>query len=98
MGSGVTDQYLAYLGANVRRLRLKQGMTQPELAESIDMDLRFLQRIESGAVNLRFHSFIRLAERLGVAPAVLLRKVKVHEKVRGRPRKNSAARSARTRA
>lgn len=87
MGLGLTDQYLAYLGTNVRRLRLQRGLTQPEFAEFLDMDLRFLQRIESGAVNLRFHTFITLATKTGVAPSALLRKVKVHEKKRGRPRR-----------
>ena len=90
MGSGLTDQYLAYLGANVRRLRLQRGMTQPQFAEFIDMDLRFLQRIESGLVNLRFHSFITLAQKTGLSPATLLRKVKVHEKKRGRPRRKAS--------
>lgn len=84
-----TELYLAYLGANVRRLRLRRRMSQPRFAELIDMNLRFLQRIESGQVNLRFHSLIRLATKLGVEPSALLRKVKVHEKIRGRPRGRS---------
>lgn len=67
------------------------GLTQPQLAEELEMDLRFLQRIESGAVNLRFHSFVRLAEKLKVSPPLLLRKVKVHEKKRGRPKKVGGA-------
>lgn len=94
MGSGLTDQYLAYLGANVRRERLRRGLTQSGLAEALEMDLRYLQKIESGSVNLRFHSFIRLAEQLGVPPGSLLHKVKVHEKKRGRPRKRSSSPAA----
>jgi hypothetical protein len=54
------------------------------------MDLRFFQKIESGSVNLRFRSFISLAEKLEVPPASLLRRVKIHEKKRGRPRKKAA--------
>jgi len=67
-------------------------MTQPKFAELIDMDLRFFQRIESGSVNLRFRSFIGLAEKLAaVRPASLLRRVNFHEKKRGRPRKKPTA-------
>lgn len=93
MGTGLTEQYLAYVGANVRRWRIRRGLTQLELAELVEMDLRFLQRIEAGAVNLRFRSFIRVAERLSVEPRALLRKVKIHDKKHGRPKK---ARSLRT--
>lgn len=87
MAANDTDRYLAYLGSNVRRLRLARGKTQLQFAEDIKMNLRFLQRIESGAVNLRFHSFITLASNLNVPPGSLLRPVKVHEKRRGRPPK-----------
>ena len=81
-----TETYLAYLGANLRRERARKGMTQEALAEAAEMDVRFLQRIEGGHLNLRFRSFIRLATALGVRPGALLRRTAVPAPKVGRPR------------
>ncbi len=89
MRSDPSDPYLAYLGANVRRLRIARGASQEQLAEAIGMDLRFLQRVETGLLNLRLKSIVRLAEQLDVTPGALLRKTKIPERKRGRPRKNA---------
>ena len=57
-----------------------------QLAEAIDMAPRFLQRLESGRVNLRIDSLVRLAVGLNVAPGALLRKAKLVASKVGRPR------------
>jgi transcriptional regulator with XRE-family HTH domain len=87
MVGGRTKLFLSYLGANVRRLRLKRGMTQADLAIAARIDDRFLQKVERGVVNLRFQSLVKLADALDVLPAVLLRGAKPVERKVGRPRK-----------
>lgn len=82
-----TKILLAYLGANVRRGRERQGLTQEELAELADIDVRYVQRIERGTVNLRFASFVKLATALKVAPGLLLRRAPLQAPRVGRPPK-----------
>ncbi len=40
------------------------------------MDIRFLQRVEGGAINARLDTIVRLAEALMVEPSALLRRTK----------------------
>lgn len=39
------------LGQNVARLRGKRGLTQEQLAELVEVDRRYIQRIEAGTAN-----------------------------------------------
>lgn len=78
---------LGYIGANVRRLRLKKGLTQEALAEVAELDLRFLQRVERGQTNVGVAVVVVLADVLEVAPGALLRKASLPEVKLGRPRK-----------
>jgi len=79
--------YLEYFGSNLRRCRLKRGLTQEALATTAGMDARFIRRIERGSMNLRFDTIVRLADALDVEPAALLRKTKVVRPKPGRPRR-----------
>jgi transcriptional regulator with XRE-family HTH domain len=78
--------YLKFIGANVHRLRVRKDLTQEAMSEATDLDVRFLRRVERGSVNLRFDTFVRLAEGLGVEPAALLRRAKPAAPKAGRPR------------
>lgn len=78
---------LGHVGANVRRQRLKVGLTQEQLAEAADLDLTFVQRIERGKTNVGVVVLVKLADVLGVKPGALFRATKVPEVKRGRPRK-----------
>jgi transcriptional regulator with XRE-family HTH domain len=51
---------LKELGNNVRRERVAQGMTQQELAERADLNIRNVQRIEAG----EFEVLLRTAARI----------------------------------
>ena len=51
-------------GENVRRERLRRGMTQDELAERSEIATRNLQKIEAGEINLRLTTAFRI--RLGL--------------------------------
>lgn len=82
-----TDILLGYLGANVRRWRLRRHLTQDALAERAEIDVRYVQRVERGIVNLRFASFVKLATALEVPPGQLLRRAPLQAPRVGRPPK-----------
>ncbi len=67
------------------RLRRRQALTQDQLEELSFLDVRFIRRVERGVVNLRFDTFIRLAEALGVEPGELLKPAKQIPAKPGRP-------------
>lgn len=55
------------LRANLKRLRLKQSLTQQELAEKAGMDANYYQKIESGRWNsVRLATVEKLADALDV--------------------------------
>jgi transcriptional regulator with XRE-family HTH domain len=81
--------YLQFIAANVRAWRIQRGLTQEGLAESADLDLRFIQRIERGTTNLSMSVLVALADALSVPPTALLRAAKMSPSRPGRPRKQA---------
>ncbi|MGE5565976.1 MAG: helix-turn-helix domain-containing protein [Parcubacteria group bacterium] len=67
------EDWKAIVGANVRRLRLAQGLTQEQLAFEAQIDLTYLGGIERGRRNPSLLVIVRIAEVLGTAPAAILR-------------------------
>ncbi|MGH7299879.1 MAG: helix-turn-helix domain-containing protein [Candidatus Rokuibacteriota bacterium] len=60
------------LGALVRELRERQGLSQPQLAERAQLALSYITLAESGQqVNLSPSALARLARALGVQSRVL---------------------------
>jgi len=59
------------LGRRVRRLRLRNRWTLEQAAERMHMDLKHLQKIESGQINLTLVTLVRIAEGLGEPVRVL---------------------------
>jgi DNA-binding XRE family transcriptional regulator len=55
-----TSAQLKVFGANVRRERVASGMTQGKLAEKADLNIRTLQSIEAGELNVLVTTAIRL--------------------------------------
>ena len=53
------------LGLQVRALRQAKGCTLEEAAEKGDMDLKHLQKIEAGTINVTLVTLVRIAEGLG---------------------------------
>ena len=80
------------IAANVLRLRRRRGLTQEQLAEAAELDPRYIQQIERARTNLSLSVFVALAEALGVAPAVLLRKAALPPAKIGRPAKRPGVR------
>lgn len=80
---------LASIGANVRRRRLRAGLTQASLAEAVDLDLTYIQRIERGAANITVSVLVSLSEALRVPVTSLLKKSSPRLRNAGRPRARS---------
>lgn len=60
------------VGGNVKRLRLKKGLSQEKLAFEAEIDLTYMGGIERGKRNPSLSVLVRIAGALSVAPAVLL--------------------------
>lgn len=52
-------------GANVRRERSAKGMTQEKLAERVDLNIRTIQKIEAGQINVLVTTAMRIQKALG---------------------------------
>lgn len=55
---------LKNFGANVRRERMALGLTQERLAEQVDLNLRTVQKVEAGAVNILLTTMLRFKKAL----------------------------------
>ena len=62
-----TQVLLYALGKHIRKLRMGKNITQTELAMECDMDKASLSKIESGQVNISFHTLYRLSIGLKVS-------------------------------
>jgi ribosome-binding protein aMBF1 (putative translation factor) len=84
MGTTAHD-VLRSLAANVRAIRRRRGLTQDRLAELAKLDLRQVQRAESGRVDVGLLTLSALAAALDVAPGRLLRSATLEPPRLGRP-------------
>lgn len=78
---------VAFVAANVRRVRVRRGLTQEKLAELLDVPTLRVQRIEGGIEDVRVSLLTALADVLGVSAAALLRTARPVPRTTGRPRK-----------
>jgi transcriptional regulator with XRE-family HTH domain len=56
---------LKAFGANVRRERTARRVTQERLAEQTDLNVRTVQKIESGSINVLVTTAMRVQKALG---------------------------------
>jgi len=63
----------ALVGQNVKRLRIKQGLTQEQLAEKSGFTQQYLSDLEKGKRNPTIVSIYELALALGVSHLDLVR-------------------------
>ena len=52
-------------GDNLRRARMKRSITQEVLSGKADLNIRSLQRMEAGEMNILITTFVRLKQVLG---------------------------------
>ena len=59
-------------GDRVRTVRLAEGLSQEDLAETADIHRTYLSSVERGQRNVGLDNIVALARALGVEPAQLL--------------------------
>jgi transcriptional regulator with XRE-family HTH domain len=77
---------LESVAANLVRNRRRLGLTQADLAERAEMEVRQVQRAESGKIDVGIVTLVVLAKALEVAPGLLLRPARLVRAGPGRPR------------
>lgn len=60
------------VGANIRRMRRQQGLTQAELAQRAHLSTGYVSLIERGLANPRLKTVSALADALEASPMMLL--------------------------
>jgi transcriptional regulator with XRE-family HTH domain len=80
-----------WFGANVRRNRKAQGLTQEALAERVGIHARYLRALEVGEGSPAFATVVSLAEALEVDVASLFVPAEGEPRKRGRPSGRPAA-------
>lgn len=55
---------LKQFGASIRRERITKGITQEKLAELADLNIRSVQKIEAGQINVLVTTAIRIQKAL----------------------------------
>lgn len=58
---------LKKFGASVRRERITKGITQEKLAELVDLNIRSVQKIEAGQINVLVTTAMRIQKALDCA-------------------------------
>jgi transcriptional regulator with XRE-family HTH domain len=71
--TAIEKQNFKAIGANVRKHRVANNMSQAQLAFEVSTTLRQIQRIESGTANCGFIYYCRIAEVLSITVADLLK-------------------------
>jgi transcriptional regulator with XRE-family HTH domain len=59
------SQWLKQLGGNIRRERMSREMSQQRLAELADLNIRNVQRIEAGEIDVLLTTVVRIQTALG---------------------------------
>ena len=66
------EKTIKAFGANLKKVRLRQGMTQEELANKADIAFSSVARIEAGKLNTTISTIARLAKTLNVSKGELV--------------------------
>ena len=74
-----------WVAANIRKGRVRKGLTIGQLAEAAGLSMRYLQVVERGETNVTVDTLARVADALGVSYAMLLRRAELEERKPGRP-------------
>jgi transcriptional regulator with XRE-family HTH domain len=59
-------QFLFSVGENIRKYRLKNNMSQSQLAYEVSVTLRQIQRMEAGETNASIISYYKIAQVLEI--------------------------------
>lgn len=81
------ERVLQELGLRIAEVRTARDLTQEALAERLDVGVRYVQAVESGAQNVTIRTLTAFANQLRVPPRVLFERPRVRRRRPGRPRK-----------
>lgn len=65
--------YQKILGENIRSLRIKQQITQEQLAELCNLHRTYIGAMERGDRNVSLNNIVKVAQALNVTPSDLLK-------------------------
>lgn len=89
-----------HLAANIAGLRATRGWSQQEAADAAGLDLKHLQKVEYGSLNVSLATLVRLARAFQTSVGALLEKSASRpqppERRVGRPRGTSRSKRAAT--
>lgn len=68
----VNKDLLVKLGVHIKQIRLSKGLTQKELAHSLNKDQQSIQRLESGNVNPSYIYLLSIAKGLDISVSQLI--------------------------
>jgi len=86
---------LERVAANIVRNRRRLGLSQAALAERADLDVRQVQRAETGRIDVGIVTLVALATALDVAPGRLLLRARLVRAGPGRPKTKRATSTSR---
>ena len=66
------EELLIFIGHQIRKKRLERNLTQFDLASLIDCEIKSIQRIEKGQMNMSLKMFLSISEVLEITPDELL--------------------------
>ena len=69
---GADGEFYRHVGTQVRRLRMKAGLKQDDLATRVDMSRASIANVEAGKQAVPLHQFAAIAEALGTDVGSLL--------------------------
>jgi len=67
----IRHRALTLFGSNIRRRRLRQSLTQEQVAAAADLDPTYISGIERGVRNPSVLSVLRIAQALGTTVSAL---------------------------
>jgi transcriptional regulator with XRE-family HTH domain len=62
-----------WFGKNLKRIRMKKGMSQGAIARSLGVGRSFITNIENGKTNPTLATIMRIAKALSITPDKLLK-------------------------
>lgn len=66
-------EYISRIGKNVKKFRLKKGLTQGQLADYCDLEKQHISRLELGGTSPTLKTLIKVANALEIELADLVK-------------------------
>ena len=70
MSSITKPEIYSAIGKKIKEYRLKNHLTQEELAEKLDISVKYISRIENGSGGVKLETLINAMNLLGIVPNV----------------------------